>query len=166
MELFLVRHAQAEEYQPGGDDARRALTAKGRKRFARAVEGLRRIDVRFERVLFSPLLRAQETADLLAPVCQGEMEVDLELAKPPGEELLAHLASASEERVALVGHEPHLSQLCAWLVFGWRVLEDAQSSASFELEKGGVAHLRGEPEPGAMTLVALHPPALLRTLGR
>jgi phosphohistidine phosphatase len=166
MDLYLVRHAIAEDATEEQDDALRPLTRAGRKRFAREVRGLARIDVGFDRVLFSPLLRAQETAELLAPICDGELEVDSALAQSPGEELVERLARRTEERLALVGHEPYLSHLCGWLMFGWRVFEDRASARTFTLEKGGVAHLRGAPVPGSMSLVAFYPASALRKLAR
>ncbi|MBL8862060.1 MAG: histidine phosphatase family protein [Planctomycetes bacterium] len=163
MDLWIIRHAVAEQVAPGGDDARRALTSEGRDRFARGVRGLARIGARFDLILHSPLLRAQETADLLAPLCRGETAVTPALAREPDEALLAELAGDS---VAIVGHEPWLSQALAWLVFGWRVYEDAPSGSLVELKKGAAARLVGEPRPGAMRLAALYPPAALRALGR
>jgi len=162
MNLWIIRHAIAEDASPSGEDARRALTQEGRERFARGVRGLARIGARFDLVLHSPLLRAQETADLLDPVCDGETAVTAALARPPDDELLAEMKG---ETVALVGHEPWLSQTAAWLVFGWKVYEDDPTTTLIELKKGAAAHLVGEPRPGGMRLAALYPPAALRALG-
>ena len=60
------------------------------------------------------------------------------------------------ETVAVVGHEPWLSELIAWLVVG----EPADGDARFRMKKGGVAQLRGTPRPGRMQLRALLPPKL------
>ena len=166
MDLYLVRHGIAEDATEEIDDASRALTPKGRKRFVRGVRGLARLGVRFDRVVFSPLLRAQETAELLVPICDGELEVDCALAEPPCDELVGRLAQRTEERLALVGHEPYLSHLCGWLLFGWRVFEDRAAARTFTLEKGGVVHLRGELVPGSMSLVAFYPASALRKLAR
>jgi phosphohistidine phosphatase len=163
MDLWIVRHASAEERSALGDDARRALTAAGRRDFAREVRGLARLGAEFDLVLHSPMRRAQETADLLERLCAGETAVCAGLAREPDERLLDEIRG---ERVALVGHEPWLSRLMAWLVFGWRVYEQEPHAALFELKKGGVALLAGEPRPGAMALRALYPPSALRALGR
>lgn len=166
MDLYLVRHAIAEDATDKISDEERALTLHGRKRFRRGVRGLSRLDVGFDRVIFSPLLRAQETAELLAPLCDGELEVDAALAHPPDEALVERLANRTEERLALVGHEPYLSHLCGWLLFGWRVFEDRATARTFTLDKGGVVHLRGAPVPGSMSLVAFYPASALRKLAR
>lgn len=163
MDLWLIRHAVAEDASLGGDDARRALTPEGRERFARGVRGLARIGARFDLVLHSPLLRAQETADLLEPLIDGETACTDALAREPDDELLAEIRGGV---VALVGHEPWLSQTLAWLVFGWRVYEQDPSASIVEIKKGAAAHLVGDPRPGTMRLAALYPPAALRALGR
>ena len=151
MELTLVRHAPAHD---GADDAARALTPKGRARFERCVETMDQLGVRFDRVLHSPKVRAVETAELLLPLCDGELEETRLLTKAPKEPMLALLKS---DRLALVGHEPWLTSLLAWLVVG-----DVRRADAFELKKGAVARLEGEPTPGHMRLVALWTPKLLR----
>ena len=127
----------------GQDDAARPLTDEGRRRFAH-------VGVVFDRIYYSPKLRAVQTADLLRPLLAGEFEVTPLLAAPPDIELLHTL------RTALVGHEPWLSELCAYLILGERRGE------MFVFKKGGVAHLEGLPSPGGMRLLALLPPRLLR----
>lgn len=158
MELFLIRHAPAEEATPEQPDSDRALTPKGRKRMERAARGLKRLDVQFDQLRHSPLLRALQTAELLVPLLQGESVADPRLTEPPGEALLADLHG---ERVALVGHQPWLGDLAAWLVTG-----DRAHGAGFALEKGGVAWLSGEPAPGRMSLIGFFPLRGLRRMGR
>jgi phosphohistidine phosphatase len=165
MQLFLIRHAAAEPDAEGGDAAR-ALTPQGRKSFTKVVRGLKRLGITFDRLVHSPLLRAVQTAELCTPLVDGESEVSPLLAAAPGEALV-ELCGARGERVALVGHEPYLSQLCAWLVTGWQVHDAPGRPAAFELRKGGVAWLDGDPAPGALVLRALYPPQVLkRTRGR
>lgn len=156
MLLYVVRHAIAAEPSPERPDATRPLTEKGRERFAQAVKGARVLGWRFDRLYHSPLVRAVQTAELLRPLLDGEMVALPDLAKAPDEEMLAHLEG---ERVAVVGHEPHLGALTAWLVAG-----DAERGERFCFKKGGFAVLTGEPRPGAMTLEGLVAPKLLRRM--
>ena len=148
MELALVRHAIAED---GDDDLTRALSPKGKKRFRAVVKGLGAMGLRFDRVVHSPKLRALETAELLAPLAD-ELESSSLLAQEPTTALFDVIVGAS---VALVGHEPHLSALVAWLVTGQLDL-----GPHFALKKGGVALLEGSAVPKGMQLVALLPPRL------
>ena len=73
MDLFLIRHAIAEERGEGLPDAERALTHKGRARFKLVVRSLARSGFRFDRVYHSPWLRAVQTAELLAPLNDGPL---------------------------------------------------------------------------------------------
>ena len=157
MELFVIRHAIAVPASMLLADADRPLTPKGRKRFSRAVRGLQRLNVRFDRLYHSPWLRAVETADLLAPVLDGTVVSNPALARPPSQDVLDGLDG---ERVALVGHEPWTGELVAWLTTG--TLPDG---SAFALKRGGVAWLDGQPQPGRMVLQAFLPPKVLRKLG-
>jgi len=158
MRLYLVRHAVAVPRAPDMPDEARPLSANGRSRFRRAVGGLRRLGVRFDRALHSPKLRAVETLDLLAPLVTGEVAATPELARAPRQRLLAEIRG---RHVALVGHEPMLSALASWLVLGTQ-----ERGAKFALKKGGVIVLDGSPRPGAMRLVASYPPKSLRRMSR
>lgn len=158
MQLYVIRHAIAEDAAPGQDDASRDLTETGERKFRAVVKGLRSLGWTFDRVLTSPWLRAKRTAKLLEPVSEeAPIETEL-LTDSPGRELLALLAEKAAPSLAVVGHEPWLSELVQWLV-----LADPHRDA-LGLKKGGVAWLEGEPVPGAMKLRALIPPKLLREL--
>jgi len=158
MDLFLIRHAPAVKRSPGRDDAERRLTGRGAERWRRSVAGLRSLGVRFDRLYHSPWARAVETAEAATPLLDGQRVVTDNLASPPGPDLLGELKG---KRVALVGHEPWLSQLLAWLV-----LDDRDAAPKFVLKKGCVAWLSGQPKPGQMELNALLPPKTLRALKR
>ena len=166
MELLLIRHAAAEPTPPGSRDAARALTPAGRAHFERIVDGLRHLDLRIDRALHSPLLRAVQTADLLLPLLDGETEVTPWLASPPAEALLKLIQNAPAGRTALIGHEPHLSTLAAWLVLGGAAHDALSQSSVFGLEKGGALQLSGDLRPSAATLNGFFSPRLLEQLAR
>lgn len=163
MELFLFRHAEAEARSGELPDERRALTVKGRERFLRAARGLDRLEVELDRIYHSPWLRAVESAEILTELLDGETVVTSLLAQPPTKELLDLLEG---ERVAVVGHEPWLSDLLGWLVFGVRMMETDGGSPTLDFGKGGLAWVGGKPEAGAMSLRAFLPPRALRRLAR
>ncbi len=160
MRLWIVRHAPAVDPTAELPDAARALTPKGRERFATAVRGLRRLNASFDLIVHSPLLRAVQTAELLAPLNKGTMQVAPELALEPSEDLLAVCTGQS---VALVGHEPHVSTTVAWLTCGW---ESLGPTGAVLFKKGAVACLEGELRPGRMQLRGLWQPGVLRKLAR
>jgi phosphohistidine phosphatase len=157
MELFVIRHAIAVPGSMRLADADRPLSPQGRERFSQAVLGLQRLKVRFDRLYHSPWLRAVETAELLAPMLDGKAVGSATLARAPSQDLLEALVG---ERVALVGHEPWMGELVAWLTTG--ALPDG---SVFAFKRGGVAWLEGQPKPGHMVLQAFLPPKVLRVLG-
>lgn len=163
MDLYLIRHAIAEELQTGQDDLARALTPQGRARFRGIVRGMEQLELCWDLLQHSPARRAVESAELLSTLIDGEAEVNELLYAPPSEELLQGLRG---ESCALVGHEPWLSELAFWLISGWRHYDGKGAALPISLKKGGVLHLSGLPRPGEMSLVALYPPRALRRLGK
>ena len=155
----MIRHAIAEDAAAGLDDARRQLTDEGEKQLKKVVKGLKKLDIQFERILTSPWARAARTAELLEPLCKtAPIATDL-LCAPPRSELLAQIAEHGDN-TAVVGHEPWLSELVAWLAFG-----DTRHGEAFILKKAGVFWLEGSAIPGGMSVKAMLPPKLLRELG-
>ncbi|MGE0867341.1 MAG: histidine phosphatase family protein [Kofleriaceae bacterium] len=159
MQLYVIRHAVAADAAPGQDDAERPLTSEGERKFRKAVKGMRAMDLWFDRVLTSPWTRAVETAALLEPVSDNAPMVTDLLASAPSAELLAQIASG-QQVTAVVGHEPWLGELIAWLAFG-----DPRRGEALLLKKGGVVWLEGSAVPGGMMMRAMLPPKLLRAAG-
>jgi phosphohistidine phosphatase len=157
MHLYVIRHAIAEDAAPGQDDASRELTDDGVRKLKKVVRGLRRLDITFERIVTSPWQRAAETASYLAPLCEADpIETEL-LCQSPRAELLALIAERNEA-TAVVGHEPWLGELVAWLAFG-----DTRHGDAIAIKKAGVLWLDGSAIPGGMHVCAHLPPKFLRS---
>lgn len=163
-ELYLVRHAIAAER--GGDwpdDDKRPLTQRGVARFKEAVEGFNKLDDGIDEIFTSPLVRAKQTAELLAAGLPGKASVQVLDALAPGHppsSVMAQLArNARRRRIALVGHEPSLGELAAHLIGAGRALP---------FKKGGICRIDVESltsrRPGALTWFVQ--PKLLRGLVR
>jgi phosphohistidine phosphatase len=158
MQLFVIRHAVAEDVGPGLDDTARELTDAGKTKLRRAVRGLRTLDIRFERILTSPWKRAVQTAHQLEALAASPPIATELLTRPPCTELLALIAEHSEA-TAVVGHEPWLGELAAWLAFG-----DTRHGDALIIKKCGVLWLEGTAVPGGMQVRAAIPPRLLRAI--
>src|SRR5436309_4247704 len=66
-ELYLVRHGVAEQRgEAWPDDSKRPLTEQGISRLRKSARGLARIGVGFDVILTSPLVRARQTAEVVA----------------------------------------------------------------------------------------------------
>jgi len=125
MDLILWRHAEAEEGDP---DLERRLTSKGRKQAARVAAWLlQRLPARFS-VAASPALRAQQTALAL------DVPIRTEKALAPGAGAAAIVEAAGwpdyKGAVILVGHQPDLGRVAAYLVSGVQ--------APWSIKKGGL----------------------------
>jgi len=163
-ELYLVRHAIAAARGPEWpDDALRPLTDSGISKFKKVVEGLAAMDLVVNEVLTSPLVRARQTADLLASGLPDHPPVKvLEALTPehaPARVFEAVARVARGRRVALVGHEPGLGELAALLIGARRTIP---------FKKGGVCRIDVETPvaPRSGTLVWFATPRILRRLAK
>ncbi len=140
-QLWLLRHAEAE---PHGTrtDAQRRLTARGEGQARAAGLALARLGADFDSVLFSPKVRAKQTAELAGAEWSKDQRERLQVHPPlaggfGASQALARLADLpADGRLLLVGHEPDLSGVIGEITDG-RV----------DLKKGGLAVVRLEGSP-------------------
>ena len=149
MQLLVIRHAIAEEREPwsssGRPDAERPLTDTGRRRMRRGARGLRNLVPTLDALASSPLVRAAQTAEILAREFDDvSIETLTELSpEHPAEDLLPWLRGQEPGAVAgVVGHEPHLGFLVGWLLTG-------RHESFVELKKGAVCMLGFDDPPAA-----------------
>ena len=164
MDLLIVRHAPVHSRESfEGEDELRPLTGGGRRRMRRCARGLRQLVPRIDRLAASPLVRARETADILA-AAYPDLEVTICPALAPGhpaEELTGWLrANASAPVLAVVGHEPQTSELISWFAA-------ARKTPFARIGRGGAALLAfgSGVEPGGASLRWLLRPTQLRAMG-
>jgi phosphohistidine phosphatase len=149
MKLYLLRHGDAGERDASSytSDAARALTPKGIKRTRELAKFLKAAEVHFDTILSSPLIRAHQTAEIIAEELGMEKELRFVSELAPDHaltEVVALLASApaKTEAMLLVGHEPGLSRLISLLCTGG-------ANLSLTLKKGGLCRLDlGEVKSG------------------
>jgi phosphohistidine phosphatase len=165
-ELFIIRHAIAYERDAAKwpNDDERPLTEDGIRKFRQAARGLKRLVDPPEELLTSPLPRARQTAAILEEHAGFPAAVELDILRPDAElsAQIRALQARGPARVAVVGHEPDLSQLIG-------ALAGSQGArVAVEMKKGAVAHLAFERriKAGAGQLLALLPPRVLRALQR
>ena len=119
-ELYLIRHAVAEERGPAWpDDSLRPLTDAGVAKMKRAMSGLARLGLSLDVILCSPLVRARQTADIVAAALSPKPPIVIVKALAPGGSRQMVLAEVGRQprrgHVALVGHEPDIGALAAHL---------------------------------------------------
>lgn len=164
MKLLLLRHGPAVEFgTPGYErDSERPLTPEGRRKTRAVARALATLEVSPEVILTSPLVRAHQTAEIVATALRikKRMLICEHLASGgDAKRLIAAInrRHANAELVMLVGHEPDLSSLASLLLTG------TASGAGIEMKKGGVCLLEtDELRAGkCATLLWLAPPKLL-----
>jgi phosphohistidine phosphatase len=137
MEIFLVRHGVAVDRDGDIPDAFRSLTSKGRRRFRKTARSFARLGCRLDLILTSPLVRAVQTAEILAGETKhGEVAVLEELdPKYAAADLLKAMTKRADgvRSVALVGHEPQLSAVLAALA--------AVDADRLDVKKGAIVRL-------------------------
>jgi phosphohistidine phosphatase len=166
MNLYLMRHGIAVDKDVGtaADDQDRPLTEKGVKRLRRAGRGLSRLDISFDMILTSPVLRARQSADIIARRLglESRLEESVELAPASTvERLLSGLAGYRDrQHLLMVGHEPLLSKTLSTLLVGGEDL-------AIEIRKGSLCRIGidGLPPTRPAILHWLLTPKQLRLLG-
>lgn len=136
MKLYLVRHAEAIERSPTTPDGSRFLTTKGRLSFRKIARRARKAGASPAVIFTSPLLRAVQTAEILAERLKHTGEVVAARELSPGFDLgalRALLAGAGNPmEAAFVGHEPDLGTIASALM---------SVPGGFPLRKGAVVAL-------------------------
>ena len=126
LRLYFLRHGQAgNRHKWQGDDSARPLTARGRQRMKREAAAIRKMDLRLDLILTSPLARAQQTAEIVAETLGLGRRLVTEPRLAPGfgpRQLRPLLAKHRDVgALMLVGHEPDLSETISHLIGGGRL---------------------------------------------
>ncbi len=119
--IYFIRHGLAGQFGDVADDARRPLTAAGIAKVEQVAQRLPAFDVQLDRILTSPYDRAAQTAAIIHqqyPHAQLETIADL---APDGDFTRLYDRLNQHDRtqsIAIVGHEPNLSQAAEQLIWG------------------------------------------------
>lgn len=140
MKLYLVRHGIAID-RIGGEvknDFQRHLTAEGHEETKLVAQALKKMGVRPDLLVSSPLVRARQTAEIFRDVlAQGKLDLTVnDLLAPGGNKgtLLASLKTKNAEEIMFFGHEPDMTYLAQALL-----LLDSELDMPFK--KAGVCRI-------------------------
>lgn len=137
MDVIFIRHAEAGERDPTKwpDDGQRPLTPDGRRKQTTLAQAMRKLGLKFDFLVTSPLVRARETAEIVAAVFGGDEALLVDEALGPecsAADVVRLLAKfPPDTTVALVGHEPSFSAVAAALI-------GPSGDARLQLKKSGV----------------------------
>ena len=120
MLVYIFRHAEAIEATETVCDEWRYLTEKGRKATEGVAKRLVRQGLKSCLILSSPLVRAVQTAQIVAEMLGRKCTLEINgLLQPEGDisELIEFLyGHADAKNIMMVGHEPHLGSFVATLL--------------------------------------------------
>lgn len=149
MKLYFLRHGLAgERSEWKGNDFDRPLTEEGKAKMEAEAVAIAKLDLGLDAILTSPLVRAYQTAEIVARKLKLEnklvkderLDVDFDLNR------LAKIlrSHANAQALMLVGHEPSFSETIGELIGGGRVVCKKGGLALVELDDP--TSLRGELE--------------------
>lgn len=135
MDLILWRHAEAED---GAPDAKRKLTARGRKQAKQVARWLKQRLPAEARILVSPAVRAVQTAAALEQPCEEIAKLGIGAS---ASSLLGTVAwPRAGGTVVVVGHQPTLGRVAAQLLTGdpadWSVRKGALWWFTYRVRNG------------------------------
>ncbi|MCC5652070.1 phosphohistidine phosphatase SixA [Nostoc sp. XA013] len=147
MELYLIRHGIAEDKGLGIKDEERSLTKEGRQKTEKVAQKLVKLGLNFDLILTSPLVRARQTADILiGEKLSSKLEESSHLAHDGQisswlKDWLEPRNYSQDTELALVGHEPDLTNWAEILLWG-------EVKGSLVLKKAGMIGIK-LPETGS-----------------
>ncbi len=164
MRIIFMRHGIAADASEQPADELRPLTSEGEERTRQVARGLAAIGVRPALVATSPLLRARQTAEIVAEELAEDAEVaDLACLRPGGNyaEFMHWLEHLDRDELLVVGHMPDIAEFAQRCLTG-RVL----FSMTFKKAAACCVEFEGEPAAGRGCLEWLMQPSALRRLAR
>ncbi len=138
MEIYILRHAIAEERRPGRPDEKRALTEEGRRKLRPVLSLARAAGVAPSLILTSPYVRAVQTAEIAAEVLGYKGTIVRTASLIPGslpEAAWREIRDRRDEQaILLAGHEPLLSALAGYLLGDPELAIDFRKGALLRLD--------------------------------
>ncbi|MBI5662088.1 MULTISPECIES: phosphohistidine phosphatase SixA [Ignavibacterium] len=139
MNLYLIRHSISEKIIPPKKDFERELTKEGIELIYKAANHWKKIVPAFDLILYSPYLRAEQSAKIIAEIFRNEDKLLKENNIAAGcstGTLIDILSNYENEHIAVVGHQPdlsqHISNLCSGSFISLSFPPAAIAKISFE----------------------------------
>ena len=133
MQLYFFRHAEAEDGGATLSDSARQLTKRGIERTHHAANVVKSLGVKPSHLYSSPLVRARQTADILAEALGIEVEERAEVGPGFNVRAVSELVDGTQNNdpIMFVGHEPDFSATISTLIGGGWI----------DMKKGGLARI-------------------------
>ena len=153
MEIWILRHAKAEDAGPTTPDEERELTPGGHETMRSVARAIARLEPKLDAILTSPLVRARQTAEPVARALSLEdklIESDALVPEADPKAILREIGKRGLGRVMVVGHMPHLGRLLGYLLTG-------RQDTAIDIKKAALARVQFDGDapkpPGTMTFL-------------
>lgn len=146
MYLYLIRHGIAQDREQEIKDEERSLTPEGRQKTQKVAQKIKKLGLNFDVIFTSPLVRASQTAEIwLETGLSKQIEESNHLAPEGDFDSWLNAFEAKNypqnSQIALIGHEPCLSNWAEILLWG-------EAKDSLVLKKAGMIGIK-LPEIGS-----------------
>jgi phosphohistidine phosphatase len=156
MEIYILRHGLAADAAAGTRDAERPLTPEGAKKLQSVLRRARAIEVQPPLILTSPYRRARETAQVAVEALRtGSKLVESKALTPESspEAVWDEIrVRKSDPQIMIVGHEPLLSSVYAYLL--------GAATVQIDVKKGSLGRIdvdRFVGQPRGILRWLIHP---------
>jgi phosphohistidine phosphatase len=112
MNIYLIRHGEAETISPGKHDSERVLTEKGVKMVQLSSGFWKNFIAGFDFIIASPLIRAVQTAEIIKTTFESKTEIIKDKALLNGsqtKDIIELIELLNCDNAALIGHQPDIS---------------------------------------------------------
>ncbi len=136
MNIYLIRHGEAVRADAGKKDFDRELTPAGELKTKTAAANWKYFIDNFDYIISSPLVRAIQTANIIAEIYGMKAKVITDKKISPGSksESIIEIANSLDcKDIAFVGHQPDLSEHLSNFI--------SAKGASVEFKKSAIAKI-------------------------
>jgi phosphohistidine phosphatase len=155
MNIYLVRHSEAEPTSQLKKDSERELTQVGTKLIESAATRWKPFITNFEYIFTSPFKRAVQTAEIIASVTGTKNEIIIDKSLSPGSnaEAIILISNTFEaDEIVFVGHQPDISFIISQFISSYDVNLKISPVTICKIS------FKGKPKPGKGKLEFLFPP--------
>ncbi len=137
MNIYLIRHSDAENSSLTTKDFERKLTHNGIVKIRKAAEGWKHFISSFDYIISSPLIRSVQTAEQIAEIFnikKSNFIIDKKLKSGSRlDDIIEITDSLNAEDIAFVGHQPEFSEHVSDLI--------SQTNSYIDFKKAAIAKI-------------------------
>jgi len=142
MNIYLIRHGEAESTSGEKPHEERSLTTEGIEILKTSIGFWKNFISKIDIILTSPLKRAKQTALIIQNIYEPEFDVIEEICLLNGgltEDLVSIARSLNMEDIAMVGHQPDIGNHLAAMI--------GSGAVNFRIQTSSIAKINFKERP-------------------